>query len=125
MQQLLPVAIRSILEKPARYMKVLKGYVQNRTRPEGCIAKRYIAEEALEFALSIYLMLVELECLQARRWEFRSYYQVAQIWRKSYLISKREQNGCKISTITLSFNGSTLRFKVNLMGKSIIAYQKI
>ncbi|CAL9024339.1 unnamed protein product [Prunus brigantina] len=32
-----------------RYMKVLKGYVQNRTRPEGCIAKQYIAEEAVEF----------------------------------------------------------------------------
>ncbi|KAL6289392.1 hypothetical protein ACE6H2_006902 [Prunus campanulata] len=37
MQQLLPVAIRSVLEKP------------NRTRPEGCIAERYIAEEAVEF----------------------------------------------------------------------------
>ncbi|VVA37538.1 PREDICTED: transposon, partial [Prunus dulcis] len=49
MQQLLPVAIRSVLEKPARYMKVLKGYVQNRTRREGCIAERYIAEEAVEF----------------------------------------------------------------------------
>ncbi|KAI5334657.1 hypothetical protein L3X38_024790 [Prunus dulcis] len=49
MQQLLPVAIRSVLEKPARYMKVLKGYVQNRTRPEGCITERYIAEEAVEF----------------------------------------------------------------------------
>ncbi|KAI5313313.1 hypothetical protein L3X38_042487 [Prunus dulcis] len=34
MQQLLPVAIRSVLEKPVRYMKVLKGYVQNHTRPE-------------------------------------------------------------------------------------------
>ncbi|CAL9018215.1 unnamed protein product, partial [Prunus brigantina] len=32
-----------------RYMKVLKGYVQNRTRSEGCIAERYIAEEAVEF----------------------------------------------------------------------------
>ncbi|KAI5355029.1 hypothetical protein L3X38_007924 [Prunus dulcis] len=32
-----------------RYMKVLKGYVQNRTHPEGCIAERYIAEEAVEF----------------------------------------------------------------------------
>ncbi|CAL8175735.1 unnamed protein product [Prunus armeniaca] len=51
MQQLLPVAIRSVLEKPARYMKVLKGYVQNRTRPEGCIAERYIAEEAVEFCI--------------------------------------------------------------------------
>ncbi|CAL8118027.1 unnamed protein product [Prunus armeniaca] len=55
-QQLLPVAIRSVLEKPARwmypferYMKVLKGYVQNRTHPEGCIAEQYIAEEAEEF----------------------------------------------------------------------------
>ncbi|CAL2277834.1 unnamed protein product [Prunus armeniaca] len=32
-----------------RYMKVLKGYVQNRNRPEGCIAEQYIAEEAVEF----------------------------------------------------------------------------
>ncbi|VVA38659.1 PREDICTED: transposon, partial [Prunus dulcis] len=32
-----------------RYMKVLKGYVQNLTRLEGCIAERYIAEEAVEF----------------------------------------------------------------------------
>ncbi|KAL6276691.1 hypothetical protein ACE6H2_020292 [Prunus campanulata] len=30
-------------------MKVLNGYVQNRTHPEGCIAERYIAEEAVEF----------------------------------------------------------------------------
>ncbi|KAI5338455.1 hypothetical protein L3X38_017726 [Prunus dulcis] len=49
MQQLLPVAIRSILEKLPRYMKVLKGYVHNRTHPEGCIAERYIAEEAVKF----------------------------------------------------------------------------
>ncbi|KAL6199770.1 hypothetical protein ACLB2K_029553 [Fragaria x ananassa] len=32
-----------------RYMKVCKGYVRNRARPEGCIAKNYIAEEAVEF----------------------------------------------------------------------------
>ncbi|KAI5317354.1 hypothetical protein L3X38_037061 [Prunus dulcis] len=49
MQQLLPASIRSVLEKPARYMKVLKGYAQNHTHPEGCIAERYIAEEAVEF----------------------------------------------------------------------------
>ncbi|KAH9722948.1 protein kinase domain-containing protein [Citrus sinensis] len=30
-------------------MKPIKGYVRNRYRPEGCIAKCYIAEEALEF----------------------------------------------------------------------------
>ncbi|CAL9010846.1 unnamed protein product [Prunus brigantina] len=33
MQQLLPVTIRSVLDKPTRYMKVLKGYVQNRNNP--------------------------------------------------------------------------------------------
>ncbi|CAL2256476.1 unnamed protein product [Prunus armeniaca] len=32
-----------------RYMKVLKGYVHNHTRPQGCIAEWYIAEEAVEF----------------------------------------------------------------------------
>ncbi|KAI5335989.1 hypothetical protein L3X38_026123 [Prunus dulcis] len=75
MQQLLPVEIFSVLENlqvhlivhlvrevrlcgPVyfrwmypfeRYMKVLKGYVQNRTHPEGYFAERYIAEEAVEF----------------------------------------------------------------------------
>ncbi|RVW37618.1 PH, RCC1 and FYVE domains-containing protein 1 [Vitis vinifera] len=32
-----------------RFMKVLKGYVRNRNRPEGCIAECYIVEEAIEF----------------------------------------------------------------------------
>ncbi|CAL9010801.1 unnamed protein product [Prunus brigantina] len=59
MQQVLHVAICSVLEKPAIYfrwmypfeiyMKIVKGYVQNRTHPEGCIAEQYIAEEAVEF----------------------------------------------------------------------------
>ncbi|GAA0171206.1 hypothetical protein LIER_41105 [Lithospermum erythrorhizon] len=31
-----------------RYMKVLNGYVKNRSRPEGCIAERYFMEEAVE-----------------------------------------------------------------------------
>ena len=30
-------------------MKFLKGQVNNRNHPEGCIAQRYIAEEAIEF----------------------------------------------------------------------------
>ena len=30
-------------------MKILKGYVRNRHRPEGCIIECYIAEEAVEF----------------------------------------------------------------------------
>ena len=32
-----------------RYMKILKGYVKSRSRPEGCIVERYIVEEAVEF----------------------------------------------------------------------------
>jgi len=32
-----------------RYMKILKGYVKNRSRPEGCIAERYLVKEAVEF----------------------------------------------------------------------------
>ena len=32
-----------------RFMEVLKGYVRNRSRPEGCIVKCYIVEEAIEF----------------------------------------------------------------------------
>ncbi|XP_073152932.1 uncharacterized protein [Henckelia pumila] len=32
-----------------RYMKILKGYVRNRNRPEGCMVDCYIAEEAVEF----------------------------------------------------------------------------
>ena len=30
-------------------MRVLKGYVRNKNRPEGCIAQCYIVEEAIEF----------------------------------------------------------------------------
>ena len=32
-----------------RYMKVLKGYMKNRNRPEGCIVENYIAEESVKF----------------------------------------------------------------------------
>ena len=32
-------------------MKILKGYVRNRNRPEGCIAECYIVEEAVEYCL--------------------------------------------------------------------------
>ena len=34
-----------------RYMKILKGYVRNRIRPEGCIIESYIVEETMEFCL--------------------------------------------------------------------------
>ncbi|KAL8157278.1 hypothetical protein AgCh_002110 [Apium graveolens] len=32
-----------------RYLKILKEYVMNRSRPEGCIDERYLIEEAIEF----------------------------------------------------------------------------
>src|SRR4051812_9124161 len=32
-----------------RYMKILKDYVKNTARPEGCIAESYIAEECMRF----------------------------------------------------------------------------
>ncbi|KAL6145353.1 hypothetical protein ACLB2K_056041 [Fragaria x ananassa] len=32
-----------------RYMKVLEGYVKNRHFPEGCMAEKYIVEEAVEY----------------------------------------------------------------------------
>ena len=34
-----------------RYMAVLKKYVRNRSRPEGCIAKGYGTEEVIEFCV--------------------------------------------------------------------------
>jgi hypothetical protein len=37
-----------------RYMKILKGYVKNRSRPEGCIVERYIVEEAIEFCTEYF-----------------------------------------------------------------------
>ncbi|KAL6347441.1 hypothetical protein AAG906_025156 [Vitis piasezkii] len=64
MQQLLPVALHSVLPKYVRlcgpvyfrwmypferYMKVLKGYVRNHNRPEGCIAECYLVEEVVKF----------------------------------------------------------------------------
>ena len=30
-------------------MKILKGYVRNSNRPEGCIIECYVAKEAVEF----------------------------------------------------------------------------
>ncbi|CAL8135616.1 unnamed protein product [Prunus armeniaca] len=129
MQQLLPVAIRSVLEKPARYMKVLKGYVQNRTRPEGCITEQYIAEEAIKFCtehlsevnavgvllsqkmrvskllLGCIVSLVDRDLLnQAHLYVLKNTEEVL-----PYI---EEQSGCKISTIALSFNDSTLSLQV-------------
>ncbi|GJR70626.1 putative transposase-associated domain-containing protein, partial [Tanacetum coccineum] len=47
-----------------RCMKVIKGHVRNRNKPEGCIAKETIAEETIEFLANIinrWKLLVERE----------------------------------------------------------------
>jgi len=41
-----------------RYMKVLKGYVRNRARPEGCIAEWVLTEECVRLC-SGYIQQVE------------------------------------------------------------------
>ena len=35
-------------------MKILKGYVRNRYRPEGCIVEGYIAEECVDFCCDYF-----------------------------------------------------------------------
>ncbi|KAL4035640.1 hypothetical protein IC575_004343 [Cucumis melo] len=37
-----------------RYMKVLKSFVRNRNRPEGCIAKAQVCEEAVQFCSDFF-----------------------------------------------------------------------
>ncbi|GJQ92772.1 putative transposon, En/Spm-like protein [Tanacetum coccineum] len=61
MQDFLPIAILLIMHPPTRYaiirwmypfercMKVIKGHVRNRNKPEGCIAEETIEEETIEF----------------------------------------------------------------------------
>ncbi|KAE9604361.1 hypothetical protein Lalb_Chr11g0070811 [Lupinus albus] len=44
-----------------RYMKTLKGYVKNRSRPEGCIVERYIVEVNWgNHTCMFYIMLTRL-----------------------------------------------------------------
>ena len=51
-------------------MKVLKGYVRNRARPEGCIAECYLADECVKFC-SLYLKkVVDVGAINSRNEEF-------------------------------------------------------
>ena len=43
-----------------RYMQVLKGYVNNRYRPEGCMVECYIPEEAIEFCSEYFSGCTEI-----------------------------------------------------------------
>ncbi|KAI5339212.1 hypothetical protein L3X38_018484 [Prunus dulcis] len=51
MQKLFPMAIRSVLEKPAIYMKLLKEYVHNRTPPEVSLVDRDLLNQAHLYVL--------------------------------------------------------------------------
>ncbi|XP_022846332.1 uncharacterized protein LOC111369080 [Olea europaea var. sylvestris] len=60
-----------------RYMKVLKGYVMNRARPEGCIAERYIVEENAMFCSKYIKQVSEIGSKPARNEEYESDFLVA------------------------------------------------
>ena len=53
-----------------RCMKILKGYVKNRYRPEASIVERYITEEAIEFRTN-YMSEVEAIGVPKSRYEGR------------------------------------------------------
>ncbi|CAL2234614.1 unnamed protein product [Prunus armeniaca] len=55
-------------------MKVLNGYVQNRTHPEDCIAEWYIVEETVEFYTEHLSDVNTVGVPQARRCDFQSHY---------------------------------------------------
>ncbi|XP_050937141.1 uncharacterized protein LOC127148161 [Cucumis melo] len=55
-----------------RYMKVLKGYVRNKARPEGCIASCYLADECVDFSNKYFKQSVEVVNSQQRNEEYQN-----------------------------------------------------
>ncbi|XP_022870847.1 uncharacterized protein LOC111390092 [Olea europaea var. sylvestris] len=55
-----------------RYMKVLKGYVMNRARPEGCIAEHYVVEENAMFCSKYITQAFEIGAKIVRNEEYGS-----------------------------------------------------
>ncbi|KAL0534109.1 hypothetical protein IC582_028390 [Cucumis melo] len=55
-----------------RYMKVLKGYVRNKARPEGCIAVCYLADECVDFSNKYFKQSVEVVSSQQRNEEYQN-----------------------------------------------------
>ncbi|KAL5575260.1 hypothetical protein UlMin_016959 [Ulmus minor] len=49
-----------------RYMMTLKRYVRNRSRPEGCIAMRYIADECVQFCSGLIKETIDVYQRQER-----------------------------------------------------------
>ena len=55
-----------------RYMKVLKDFVRNPARPEGCIAEAYLAEECVRFCSEFLKKTTSYEEKRERNTEFES-----------------------------------------------------
>lgn len=55
-----------------RYMKVLKDYVRNPARPEGCIAESYLAEKCMEFCNAFLRKTTNVEEKADRNTEYES-----------------------------------------------------
>ncbi|KAK9270912.1 hypothetical protein L1049_026499 [Liquidambar formosana] len=55
-----------------RFMKVLKGYVRNRARPEGCIAECYLAEECMPFCSGYMKQATEIGTHHNRNEDFEN-----------------------------------------------------
>ena len=53
-----------------RRMKILKDYVRNRARPEGCIAEYYLAHECVSFCNELTDHSIELNTKEGRNEEW-------------------------------------------------------
>ena len=53
-------------------MKVLKGYVLNRARPEGCIAEHYLTSECLKFCSGYMKQAAEIGARHTRNEDFEN-----------------------------------------------------
>jgi hypothetical protein len=53
-------------------MKVLKGYVRNRSRPEGCIAECYLVDECVEFCNGYLKQNITVGVRHSRNEEFEN-----------------------------------------------------
>ena len=58
------------LEFMYRYMKILKDYVKNTARPEGCIAESYLAEECMRFCSDFLKTSIQKEEKEDRNDDF-------------------------------------------------------
>ena len=58
------------LEFMYRYMKILKDFVKNTARPEGCIVESYLAEECMRFCSDFFKTSIQKEEKKDRNDDF-------------------------------------------------------